>query len=109
MRLEWLRQKSELKDVLIEPRAGGPEIAYWIFSGLSKADWYDMTIIAAGQYGKEYVKTFGHYHTPQVLETYKLISGEGVFVLQKKHFEKGKWIPEMVDEVYMVKPAVNEE
>lgn len=109
MRLEWLRPKSELTDVLVQPRADGPEIAYWIFSDLSKDKWKDMTIITPGLYGKEFPKTYGHYHTPRVLETYKLISGDGIFIFQKKYIENGRWLPDRVSEIYFVKLAPKEE
>jgi len=117
MRLEWLRPKSELKEVLYEPRSVGPEIAYWIFSDLTIEKWKDMTVIAPGLYGKEFPKTYGHYHTPHVYETYKLVHGDGTFLLQKKHYENyvasgartKKWIPEQVDEVYMVKFSAGDE
>jgi oxalate decarboxylase/phosphoglucose isomerase-like protein (cupin superfamily) len=116
MRLEWLRSKAEIKDVLLEPKANGPEIAYWIFSDLSsktkntnKKKWQNMTVIAPGLYGNEFPKTYGHYHTHHVLETYKLTAGEGIFILQKKFMEKGQWNPEKVSEIYMVKLSPNEE
>jgi oxalate decarboxylase/phosphoglucose isomerase-like protein (cupin superfamily) len=110
MRLEWLRSKTEIKDVLLEPKANGPEIAYWIFSHLSqdiKQDkkWENMTVLAPGTYGKEFTKTFGHYHTHHILETYKLVAGEGIFILQKKHKDN----PENVEEVYMVKLSPKDE
>jgi oxalate decarboxylase/phosphoglucose isomerase-like protein (cupin superfamily) len=113
MRLEWLRSKTEIKDVLFEPKANGPEIAYWIFSHLSeqteKKKWENMTVIAPGTYGKEFTKTYGHYHTHHILETYRLAHGEGIFILQKKFIEKGEWHQEKVSEVYMVKLKSGEE
>jgi len=109
MRLEWLRPKKEIKDVLLEPKANGPEIAYWIFSDLTKNEWQNMTVIAPGLYGKEFTKTYGHYHPPRILETYKLIAGEGILILQKKYIEKGVWNPEKVEQVYMIKLLPKEE
>lgn len=121
MRLEWIRSKSEIKEVLLEPKANGPEIAYWLFSDLSDDinhtntapstthKWQNMTIVTPGFYGKEFPKTYGHYHPPRTLETYRLTAGEGIILLQKKCFEKNIWQQEKVEEVYMVKLLPKEE
>jgi glucose-6-phosphate isomerase, archaeal len=102
MKLEWIRPQSELQEVLREPQSLGPEVSYWIFSDLSQK-WNNMTIIAPGLYGSEFPKTYGHYHTQKVTETYRLVSGNGIFILQKKHYDGETWVSDMVSEVYMVK------
>ncbi len=103
MQLAWTRPNNELKEVLLYPESSGPETAYWIFSGVTDQKWENMTLLTPGKYGKEYTKTFGHYHPPDTLETSRHISGDGIYILQKKLFENGKWIEDMVEAVYMVK------
>lgn len=109
MILKSSRLKEKLADVLMDPKADGPETAYWVFSQLSHDKWENMTVINSGRYGKEFPKTYGHYHPVKVLETYKLIHGEGVLQLQKKHFENDVWVPEIVDEVFLVKFGQDDE
>ena len=112
MKLNWPRPKSQLKDVLYNQNADGPETAYWVFSELNqtKTDkWRDMTVVAPGLYGKEYCKTYGHYNLANTTEIYNLVSGEGVMLMQKKHIENGVWIPEMVDEFFLVNLSLGDE
>lgn len=70
---------------------------YYIFRGLKEKNdlRYDITIIPPAKLGKEYVKTKGHFHKGKFGELYKVLSGEGVFLLQK-----GK---EKIEDVYFVK------
>jgi glucose-6-phosphate isomerase len=55
---------------------------------------YDITVIPAHKFGKEEVKTLGHYH-PHIKgkrisypEIYEILYGEGIFLLQKKSGNK---------------------
>ncbi len=108
MKLSSQRNLEELKAVLKDPGAAGPDPVYWVFSEVSKK-WVNATLIAPGSYNGEYPKTFGHYHSSDTNETYRLIEGEGVLVLQKKHLEEGKWIEDMVDEVFLIKAQPGDE
>ena len=54
---------------------------------------YDLTVIPPNKVGKEYIKTFGHYHPVaenelSYPEIYEVIEGECIFLLQK--LEKGR-------------------
>jgi glucose-6-phosphate isomerase len=116
MQLGSVRELSALRPVLSDPQSRGPDPVYWVFSDVSEAGkWANITLIAAGRFdgkkvGGEYPKTFGHYHGTQVDETYCLAEGEGIMILQKKHLDKkGKWIPEMVDEVFLVRARPGDE
>lgn len=105
MDIRSARNISELKEVLENPNSQGPETAYWVFGGISEDKWENMTITPPGKYGREFPKTYGHYHTASdETEIYKLISGKGVFLLQKKHTnEEGEIIPNKVEEVFLIK------
>lgn len=110
MILKSTRTKNELSEVLKDPKAEGPEVAYWVYSRISRDKWENMTVIAAGTYNGEFNKTYGHYHTTKVMETYKIIHGEGVLQLQRKHYDQNsQWVSDMVDEVFLVKFGKDDE
>lgn len=110
MKLGSIRELSGLKPVLKDPNATGPDPAYWVFSEISDAVWFNITITAPGRYSQEYPKTFGHYHPEDaVTEIYKVIEGEGIMLLQKKHLENGQTVPEVVEEVILIKTKPGDE
>ncbi len=54
---------------------------------------FDLTIIPPNKIGKEYIKTFGHYHPVaennlSYPEIYEVLEGKGLFLLQKQ--DQGK-------------------
>ncbi len=59
---------------------------YYIFRGIKEEDSvrYDITVIPPNLLGKEFVKTKGHYHIGNFGELYKVLAGEGIFLMQKK-------------------------
>jgi glucose-6-phosphate isomerase len=59
---------------------------YYIFRGLKEKNnlRYDITIIPPQMLGKEFVKTKGHYHLGNFGELYKVLAGEGIFLMQKR-------------------------
>lgn len=76
-----------MKEVLLDPSTSsgqGPDPVYEVFTDLNNHFWVNKTVISAGRYGKEYPKTFGHYHGENVDEVYFVAEGEGVLVLQKR-------------------------
>lgn len=73
-----------MKEVLLDPEASGPDPVYEVWTDLNDHYWVNKTILVAGRYGKEYPKTFGHYHNHEVDETYYVFEGEGVLLLQKR-------------------------
>ncbi len=110
MKLGSIRQLSGNRPVLKDTEALGPDPVYWVFSQVEDEKWHNVTIIAPGYYSGEYPKTFGHYHGAAVNEVYRLVSGEGVLVMQKKHLDQnGQHILEVVDEVYLIKAKPGDE
>lgn len=108
MKFGSVRSLTELKPVLKDPNAIGPDPVYQVF--YQKAgQWANKTVIANGRIGEEYPKTFGHYHNVAVNETYRITEGEGILLLQKKHIENGVWIPEVVDEVLLIRAKARDE
>lgn len=77
---------------------------------MTNGKWANMTVVTAEMIGNEYPKTFGHYHTKTINETTRVLIGEGIYQIQKKHFNtKGEWVHNMVDAVYLVKGEPGDE
>ena len=64
---------------------------YWVFSGISN-EWENMTVISPGLCGDEFPKTYGHYHNTEVTEKYKLLSGQGILLMQRRKFVDDDWL-----------------
>ncbi len=108
MKLVSSRSLEEMRSVFLNPEASGPDPVYQVFDVSKDNSWINQTVIAHGRYGDEYPKTFGHYHGTPVPEIYVEVQGEGILLLQKKHFENDVWVPEMVDEVILIKAKHND-
>lgn len=94
-----VRKLEDASQVLLYPGETGPEILYWMYRGaglvkdqkaISDASLrFDLTVLAPGTIGSEYVKTVGHYH-PKVPgqpwsypEVYQVLHGKAHFLLQR--------------------------
>ena len=103
------RSLDDLRSVLLDPNSQGPSPVYTVTPANTEG-WVNQTTIEPGKLGEEFTKTFGHYHTvnPQP-ELYRVLSGNGVLILQKKHIKEGEWTPEKVDEVLIVKASAGDQ
>ena len=95
-----IRYAYDLKPVLYQPEMLNDNFpAYFMYRDsyrneeekerIAKADLrFDYTITPPNRIGKEYIKTYGHYHPEagklSYPELYQVIEGEAVFVLQKR-------------------------
>lgn len=78
-------------DVLMNPQAEGPAVHYYMIRGGSAKG--NITVWEAGKVGDEYIKTFGHYHVSDFIETYEILAGEGIIILQSPIVEdKVEWV-----------------
>lgn len=103
MILKSTRKLSELKEVIKESNQNVDQDIYWVFSEVGDKLWENMTIITPGLLSNEYPKTYGHYHaSSDQTEIYKVIKGQGIFLLQKKHTENGKLVENKIDKVFLV-------
>lgn len=81
---------------------------YWVFSNVSKT-WENMTVISPGSYNGEFPKTFGHYHSTNVAEKYKLLHGKGIFMLQRRKLIDDDWAPDHLDMMFFVELVPGDE
>jgi glucose-6-phosphate isomerase, archaeal len=96
------RPHEKMKEVLMHPDAEGPEIHYYMIrGGVNKTN---ITVWETGLVGGEYIKTYGHYHVGKIDETYHVVAGEGVVLLQKrKEDAKGNPIDDEIEFFYAIK------
>jgi len=91
------REHEEMKDVLMDPNGIGPAIHYYMIRGGS--DQKNITVWEPGTVSREYIKTYGHYHVGDLSETYWIVFGKGVALLQKLvENENGEMIADEVAE-----------
>lgn len=90
------RSHEKMKEVLMNPDAAGPAIHYYMIRGGSKKR--NITVWESGTVGGEYIKTYGHYHVGNLDETYQIVQGEGVALLQKMVVENGEPQPDKIEE-----------
>ncbi len=65
----------------MDPSAPGPAIHYYMIRGGKEKR--NVTVWETGTVGSEYIKTYGHYHLGKLDETYWILAGEGIALLQK--------------------------
>lgn len=95
------RTQEKMQDVLMDPTAPGPAIHYHMVRGGS--DQRNITVWEPGTIGGEYIKTYGHYHVGNLDETYWVIYGEGIVILQKRALdEEGNPLDDEIEQAYAV-------
>ncbi len=91
------RSHEKMQEVLMDPNAPGPAVHYYMIRGGS--DQRNITVWEPGIVGAEYIKTYGHYHIGDLDETYSILFGEGIALLQKLAVDgAGNPIPDVVEE-----------
>lgn len=96
------RSHEKMQEVLMDPKGIGPAIHYYMIRG--GVDQRNITVWEPGTISGEYIKTYGHYHVGKLDETYWVLFGEGVALLQKLALdERGIMIPDVVEEFKAVR------
>ncbi len=91
------RTNEKMREVLMEPDASAPEIHYYMIRG--GKDQRNITVWEPGTVGREYIKTYGHYHVGTLSENYWVLFGEGIALLQKRGTgEDGAPLPDVIEE-----------
>ncbi len=90
------RTHDAMKDVLMNPEGQGPTVHYYMIRGGS--DKRNITVWESGTVDGEYIKAYGHYHVDDFKETYWIIEGEGILLLQmRKKDSTGNWLDEEIE------------
>ncbi len=96
------RTHEKMQEVLMDPTGKGPAIHYYMIRG--GVDQKNITVWEPGMVSGEYMKTYGHYHVGKLDETYWILFGEGVALLQKLALDaQGVMIPYVVEEFKAVR------
>lgn len=96
------RTHEKMKEVLKDPNASGPQIHYHMIRGGSNKT--NVTVWETGTVGDEYIKTYGHYHVGRLDETYSVLSGEGIIIMQvRKTDAAGKPIDDEIESFKAIK------
>jgi len=74
-----IRKLEEMREVLLDPKADGPEDVYVMVRGQP-----NITVLLPGKIGREFTKTYGHYHNDDRAETYKVLFGCGKMLIQNR-------------------------
>lgn len=91
-----------MKEVLYKPEAEGPAVHYYMIRG--GKDKTNITVWETRKVGGEYMKTYGHYHVGDISETYHIIQGEGILLLQKRKIgQDGKPIDDEIESFEAIK------
>jgi len=81
----------------MDPDGAGPAIHYYMIRGGKQQK--NITVWEPGTVSGEYIKTYGHYHVGDLDETYWILYGEGIALLQKLAVDdKGQMIDDAVEE-----------
>lgn len=92
----------------MDPDGVGPAIHYYMIRGGKNQK--NITVWEPGTISGEYIKTYGHYHVGDLSETYRVVYGQGVALLQKlAEDEKGNMIPDVVSEFKVIPVKAGDE
>ena len=96
------RSNDKMAEVLMKPEAEAPSVHYYMIRG--GVDQKNITVWEPGTVGGEFIKTYGHYHVGKLDETYNILFGEGIALLQKLAVDdNGDFLPDVVDDFKIVK------
>lgn len=102
------RTHEKMQEVLMDPNGQGPSIHYYMIRGGS--DQKNITVWEPGTISEEYIKTYGHYHVGDLSETYWILFGQGIALLQKLAEDaQGNAIPDSVAEFKAVPVKAGDE
>ena len=118
------RELDDLRPVLLDADADGPEVIYWMYRdcgrledaalGAAHSLRYDLTAFRAVTLGREFMKTSGHYH-PQIPgrreaypEVYEVLYGEALYVMQAVDDPAASPVETVVEDVIMCRVSAGQ-
>lgn len=84
-----IRKLSDMREVIFDKEwlknAPGDIELYYMYRGVENKNSlrYDITVIPPAFLGSEFAKTKGHYHLENWQETYTVLKGSAIFLMQK--------------------------
>jgi glucose-6-phosphate isomerase len=103
-----IRTHAQMNAVLLDPNAPAPETFYFMLRGGVTVG--NITILEPGRAGEEYIKTLGHYHAYEFNETYRVLDGEALMLLQKRKRDgEGKPLGNEIEDFKVVKLSAGSE
>lgn len=104
-----IRTLAEMEPVWREVGSSLTGPCYSVYRGVEDKDVpegmrADITVLQPGRVGDEYYKTHGHYHIGEGVEIYKVLSGDGIIIMQRPSFNF-----ESVEAVRLVRMPVNQQ
>ncbi len=91
------RKHEKMQDVLMDPNGEGPAVHYYMIRG--GVQQRNTTVWEPGTISREYIKTYGHYHVGSLSETYSIVFGQGVALMQRLAVDSdGELIADQVEE-----------
>ncbi len=101
------RTHEKMREVLMNPDGVGPAIHYYMIRGGKHQR--NITIWEPGTVSGEYIKTYGHYHVGDLDETYWILLGQGIAILQKLATDaSGQMIPDIVEDLKIIPVAAGD-
>lgn len=97
------RMASDMRPVLFEPeelKTESGDVFYTVYRNLGiipEIARYDITVIPARKAGREFAKTFGHYHKGAYAELFEVLEGRAYFLIQRHEND-----PADIKEAYIV-------
>lgn len=76
------RTQEKMQEVLMNSSAVAPAVHYYMIRGGKNKT--NITVWESGTIDGEYIKTYGHYHVGDISETYTILQGTGILLLQKR-------------------------
>ena len=102
------RTHEKMQEVLMDPAGRGPAIHYYMIRGGKEQK--NITVWEPGTVSGEYIKTYGHYHVGDLSETYWILFGSGIALLQKLALdENGQPMSDTVEEFKVVPVKAGDE
>ena len=101
------RTHEKMREVLMDPEAEGPAIHYHMVRG--GVEQRNITIWEPGKVGGEFITTYGHYHVGNLDETYWVLYGEGIAVIQKRIEGSNGPIDDEIEGIHVVKVKAGDE
>ena len=99
-----VRTLNDMKSVLFDQTwaFGAKNVdLYFMYRGVEESNGirYDITVVLAKMFGKEFSKTKGHYHIGKYQEVYTVLEGSSIYLMQKKK----EGTENEIEDVYAVK------